>query len=614
MLALSTDSGCLELPPVSSIIAERFWTALAVWFFVTFWYKAVSISYILGLSWKDLSSLLAWRIEHIRNNVCPFRRARLARCAQRCARRRRRCQELSAKIDSSSNPPYNADGSRNPKCALGASAAHFSKLILPPPLPFRKRTRKAAASNNDTILQAGEKHTTVDPPTTQKEPYGLAETATAGLKNTPQQQIPRFYDIPQHRVALIDQARMQQWEGILQHVSRKEAKYRDIDGLYPLHWVCSGGPPIEVVQVVLAAYPSAAKKVDNEGSTPLHFATHYSASASVIEALQKIYPKANRMQDKYGRTPLYHAVDKCANIEVLKLLVNADPALVLKPCLPEGSREVPISRAVALRTPLFVAWAAVASDRQARTKLSGKKWEKAQLLLEAATLSVVSQNPSVPRPVSLLSSAIKMDLYLPEQVLSMAVRSDPEQLKIMDPGTGQLPLALAASTRHYSPERSQYVIQLLLEAYPEAARARNSTANRQRSVLALALASGKQWFEGVEDVFRADPESLHTRDGATGLSPVLLAATAAADGRIYPAAAPESSNPNDSDDPYRLLSSKQHELLAGQRRYQRHLSNSDYTFEKVLPKYDKLETMQLDSLYRLLVADPSAIVSGASYR
>jgi hypothetical protein len=394
---------------------------------------------------------------------------------------------------------------------------------------------------------------------------------------------------------------MQQWKNVLERENhRREAKYRDSDGLYPLHWACSGAPPVEVVQILLDAYPSAAKRKDQEGSLPLHFAAHYGASTAVMEALLKVYPKAIAVQDKYGRTPLYHAVSKSASCEVFKLLAKADPSAVLRPCLPAQARELPLSRAVAVRTPLYVAWGKVVVDRESKDKMKGKNAEKAKHLLEVAFLHTVRREQPSQRDVCLLHAVVALDLYLPEQVLQLAIDARPDEASRPDAVTGQLPLAMVASMKHESPDRAKEMVSQLLAAYPQAA----LVADRRGSIpLTLAAAAGLQWDGGLRVLLDVAPDAITWRDGATGLPPALLAATARR-GAIPSDTAgsrPAYGDPS-YQDPYHLLSSKYRDLMSAKRRAS---SASD---EHAAGGRDPA-VEQLNTIYQLLASHPSALVS-----
>jgi hypothetical protein len=307
--------------------------------------------------------------EHIANQLCPKRRARFLKCSKRCqqqARRKKTCRQAN-----NGDKSVCCQDQCDKLCELGKA---LMKLHLPPPLPFfKKRKAKQQQSSCCNVASScpngcsccqcvAEEDSSSSSQTTCTSDEILTKTFTAdhvSLSVSPlPPKTPRSLSS-----SLIDMARMQQWTSILTHVTRKGAKYCDADGLYPLHWACSGSPPLQVVQALLDVYPSASHKTDLEGSTPLHFATHYAAPIAVMELLLQAYPRAIKMQDKYGRTPLYHAVEKSLSIDVIKLLVQAELSCVILPCLPKTKRSLAVSRETAVRTPLYMAWASVLKDR-----------------------------------------------------------------------------------------------------------------------------------------------------------------------------------------------------------------------------------------------------------
>jgi Ankyrin repeats (3 copies) len=327
------------------------------------------------------------------------------------------------------------------------------------------------------------------------------------------------------QTSLIDLARMQHWSAVVARASTDTiaAQHQDADGLLPLHWACSGGPPVEVIQGLLNAFPEGTGVVDGDGSTALHFAAHYGGSVAVVETLLNNFPRAVSMLDKYGRSPLYHAVDKSASLEVLDTLIRADASMVTAPCLPNVTNLAQILRtqdnqSIEHRTPLYLSWTMAMSDRQTRSKKSGRLWEKAQLLLRAAYINRETQTI-----YRMVHAAVAFDSYLPKDVILFAIELFPALLKEKDEVSGQLPLAIAAGSRQRSSQRSQELLQLLIRCFPQAARVSDFAG---RYPLALALDSGKGWDNGVAMLFQAAPDLIHGRDRVTGLPPALLSASA----------------------------------------------------------------------------------------
>lgn len=430
----------------------------------------------------------------------------------------------------------------------------ISRLIcsMPPPLPFHRRRKcmspispqKAISGNalkeevraittTDSSVEASQRSSVEDPASKQKKKKKVSKSKIGRTLK------------PVVQTSLIDLARMQRWPLLEERltVSRREAKYRDADGLMPLHWACSGGPPNSVVQALLTAYPKAARRVDSDGSTALHFASHYGGSVAVVETLIEAHPPAMRVQDKYGRTPLYHAVKKSAGLAVLRALLKADPEMATAPCIPppkdnEGhSTKTSNQRHLREQTPLHAVWIAALSSLKSQPRRSqGRIWDKAVLLLQAAYLGYVVDKDNCMSPKSsgsetdkreqrtfrLLHAAVSLDAFLPKDLLPYLLKQFPEQVREAD-DDGRLPLAIAASLTQVTPERSDTLLKLLLQEYPHAAQVTDLDG---RSPLVLALASGKRWDWGVERLLWAAPDRLHIQDYITGLYPAMLAATA----------------------------------------------------------------------------------------
>ena len=417
---------------------------------------------------------------------------------------------------------------------------------------------------------------------------------------------------------------MQQWSRLVDRITshRREARLIDSDGLMPLHWACSGGAPLEVIEAVLKAYPRASKRSDYNDSTALHFACHYGASEQVVGTLLKAYPKAVYKKDKYGRTPLYHAINKSSSLEVIRVLVDADPSMVVEPCLPpKASRQEDIpadEQWPQHRTPLFLAWNAVISfwPYTRRRRRNGKVWEKALLLLEAAyrqaTTSKQSKTKGQKIKFQMLHAVIKLDAYLPPRVLHLALERYPQQLRQPDGVDGRRPLAIAAESD--SP-RAPDIIKLLVKANSQAARVPD--ANGQ-TPLAIALESGKQWDEGVKTILEAAPDVLIQRDAKTNLYPALVAAAssditdkssektcAAAPGESFKK---ETNDPESNKHPYDDISSEPTNTTkdtASNWRF-RAPPSIDTDNQVNVPDLDP-DSAQISTIYEMIRANPSLV-------
>lgn len=505
-------SGAVHQPPIWKSREN----VLAVWIALAFVFHALLVLIVrrCRAEWKCCGFWM--RMRAMKKGICPHRRARWMKCYRRANRRHN-----------------NNDKEENEEWPCPFETA-FWRLQMPPPLPFHHRKHRRHHHGCKQLSSATTEEETKTSTNTNIEKQDIASSdQQVTIVDMEQQQqqptgkksIPAPARAPVVHTSLIDLARMQHWDTLKRQVNRREAKHHDADGLYPLHWACSGSPPAVVIQLLLETYRSAARKADNEGSLALHFATHYGASASVVEIVLKAYEPAIRKQDKYGRTPLFHAVAKAAGLEVLRILVSADPSMVTTPCLPPDKPKKYRQHAHWVkRTPLYLSWSAVLSDRQARQRRAGKVWDKAQFLLEAAFNMYRDLRPTIPRVYRILHSAVAMDSLLPPGVVELAIQARPNQLQEPEETEGRLPLAVAASTPHASRRRSDILIKVLLQAYPAATRILDS---KGRTPLILAALSGKSWDAGIASLLQADPDVIDWRDPVTGLYPASLAATVA---------------------------------------------------------------------------------------
>lgn len=450
------------------------------------------------------------------------------------------------------------------------------KMVLPPPLPIHHRSKmdreQGPANTHDSGFES------------EESDHSSSTLSVVAPHHSTSWQQPQAH--------LMDLVRMQQWGTILAlpRLKKREVKLRDADGLLPLHWAASGSPPLPVIQALLQTYPSSVRKGDSEQSLPLHFAAHYSASLDVVLALKQAHPQAVLHQDKYGRTPLYHAADKNAPLNVLQALAWDDPATITTPChLPESASRN-LSRERAIRTPLFLVWASVVSDRNARLSKQGKRWDKAIWMLTVAyqyrddDTGTTNSTPSI--TTNILNAGVALDMFLPEPVVSLLVAKYPEHLKIPD-RLGRLPLEVAVSTVSYALSRLQSVMDEILEADPQAMHRRNPVSGR--SVLAQAALSGQPWAGVLDRLFRMAPQQI----------PVAYAASSVP--IVY------ESDPTISFkalDPFNFLQKKENQKI---QEDSVHASRAD------LPrtnhnKSDTVQTTHVNTVYQLLRMDPGQLV------
>lgn len=510
MLAITSE----DVIPLGSAFDGRYYElvhAIFLWMIISLCYHTLVV--VMTNGWQDLieNGPKWFKVSCTTKSVCPLsqtahRISRFYKCKKRARRR-----------------------GRESWCGHECS---FSKLYFPSPLPYHRRVSHAdetpCAADEPALalvnyavgeeIMSDESSRTNDASVVEDTPLDVSEKKIKKTRKS------KKSSSSSRKAHLIDLARMQHWsllvERALKH--KKEARHMDADGLLPLHWAVSGGPPIEVVESLLHAHPKGASAVDYEGSTPVHFACHYGANTNVVERLLAAYPDGISKQDRYGRSPLFHAVDKRANLEVVRCLIRADPSMITTPCLPQDEE---LARKIRERdrrppqhtTPLFLAWAQVTMDHQARARRSGRLWEKAEMLLEGAYVYHSTQ-----RIYRIVHASVALDAYLPPEVLRLAIALFPGQLSDKEESTGRVPVAIAAATTQLLMSRSTEMIRLLIEANPKAARISD---HQNRTPLSLATASGKAWTAGVEDLFRAAPDLIQRRDGLSKTFPALVSAS-----------------------------------------------------------------------------------------
>jgi len=101
----------------------------------------------------------------------------------------------------------------------------------------------------------------------------------------------------------------------------------DSYGWLPLHRVCAHDPDLDVLSILISAYPEGKLCQDKRGRTPLHFyvsGNHIgTATAEIVLLLSDT--GAAKQADQVGMIPLHYACAYGANESVLKVLTKAHP-------------------------------------------------------------------------------------------------------------------------------------------------------------------------------------------------------------------------------------------------------------------------------------------------
>jgi len=257
----------------------------------------------------------------------------------------------------------------------------------------------------------------------------------------------------------------------------QQTQMRDVDGDTPLHNACRCGAPIEVLEILLRAYPDAVNQRDYEGMTPLvRLWVRYFVilGNDVIQNFKGPNDMTGELGEAWSKTEL-----------LLRCAYHG-------PLPPEGT-DLP---------PFSVVHAAAAVD-------CPRPVVRIATIIYPHQVMEQDKEGCTPLMVAAKSPIYKVrDLsdagYMLEDQIHGDVTPDYDNILEDEDTSGQ-----------------PSVIDILLEASTQAARIRDSSG---RLPVHLALKTGKRWNQGVKELIRCYPEGLHVPGPSTKLVPFQLAA------------------------------------------------------------------------------------------
>jgi ankyrin repeat protein len=255
-------------------------------------------------------------------------------------------------------------------------------------------------------------------------------------------------------------------------------KERNADGRLPLHCAASRCCSSAELLTVLAAHPAAAAVADSKGNLPLHLvlSTASAATPEVVRALLRGGGAA--LANEKGNLPL-HCIGEDAPPR------GAEACALLLEEYPEGARVLNVDG----RTPLHNACAAGADAAIIGALL--RMWP------EAARLE--ADNAQLPLHFAAAGGA-------PREALELLLEAHPDGVRARTKIEGQLPLHLACAG--FGNRHVPNGIALLLERYHEGARVPTKKTHRFPLHYAAAAAHPRV----VELVLRAYPEAAREKD------------------------------------------------------------------------------------------------------
>ena len=101
--------------------------------------------------------------------------------------------------------------------------------------------------------------------------------------------------------------------------------WADSFGWLPLHYACANGAELEVIQMLVEAYPDSRVVTDKRGRTPLHFAlgnVEHPPTVELVKVLAGKRRESVRWPDENQMLPLHYACAYGAPVEVCGVLIE----------------------------------------------------------------------------------------------------------------------------------------------------------------------------------------------------------------------------------------------------------------------------------------------------
>lgn len=115
-------------------------------------------------------------------------------------------------------------------------------------------------------------------------------------------------------------------------------------GMSPLHYACERKPPVQLVRVLIDAFPFAVlTRAMPGGCLPLHIACTWGSSPDIVEALLAADTGSVKVKDELGNVPLHSACFSGADIRIVSMLLATDGKSVVARNH-QGSRPIDICK------------------------------------------------------------------------------------------------------------------------------------------------------------------------------------------------------------------------------------------------------------------------------
>lgn len=317
--------------------------------------------------------------------------------------------------------------------------------------------------------------------------------------------------------------------------------WEDRYGSTALHVLCCsrqvGHPLTRAIDAIIERDPSLVAKPNEASWTPLHLACEKrllwrtnEGTGHLVLKLVKACPQAVslRLQTGYrAKTPFHIACETNALVEVLEAMLLADPSLALQEY--KGGE-----------TPLEILWAAQLKDPHNTLQSS---LQKMRILLQASFFGKMQQLDDVrDESKSLLPSPFWIvcavcSIRCPRDYVTRILTLHRNEISIPNERTGLLPLhyAIQSSREEDNGMYTSFLIESLLEEYPDAAMVPFNPGRRLLPLHVLIDDRAKTWHKGgvASLVLASNADVLITPDPRTRLVPALASATHAIKSRQH---------------------------------------------------------------------------------
>jgi hypothetical protein len=339
----------------------------------------------------------------------------------------------------------------------------------------------------------------------------------------------------------------------LLHVFPGAARQESFNGRTPLHSAMEAHAPVQVVELLVHAFPEAVVK-DGCGLNPLFVAIRFNADVEVIRCLVRAYPPCTLTRDRGDGLPLRRAIENQSAVEILACLCTS-PQVVLDAddyvyntalhgalecgtareatveLLVRIAPEISLTRSKSGQTPLNLAcmrWQRVRAHRRRDESHLRSLWRLVLCLMRGALYGDVS---STDRAVTPTLHAM-VSLQVPLEVVIYALEVYGEETSLLD-SKGRYPLQLVIENRppvdypmslvsveSYLKQKEVKVLKVL-ELYPEAASLPNSDG---RVALSMAAGANSVSERVLRELWLVNPAALRKLDPVHGLYPFQISA------------------------------------------------------------------------------------------